>query len=93
MGATAARQARAIHDNVTHVIAIELMTAALGLDLRADGPARLGRGTAPVHAAIRRRVAHWDHDRIVYEDIEALTDLIRDRSLVSGRGGASTPQD
>jgi len=52
MGANAARHALEIVDNVRHVIAIELLAAAQGIDLRPDGPARLGLGTAAAYTAV-----------------------------------------
>lgn len=81
MGANAARHCREILDNVRHVIAIELMTATQAVDLREDGPARLGRGTGPVHAAVRDRVLHLAYDRPLAPDIEALTEWLRDADL------------
>lgn len=81
MGANAARHSREILDNVRHVLAIELMTAAQGVDLRTDGPARLGRGTSVVHTEVRRCVETLVHDRALSDDIDALTDLIRSGSL------------
>lgn len=83
MGANAARHAREILDNVRRVIAIELMTAAQGVDMREDGPARLGRGTAAVYRAVRSRVAPYVHDRILYEDIDALDRMIREGRLTT----------
>ncbi len=81
MGANAARHAREILDNVRHVLAIELLTAAQGVDLRPDGPARLGRGTSIVHAEVRRCVEMLVHDRVLTDDIHSLTELIRSDSL------------
>ena len=52
MGANAARHSREVLDNVCHVIAIELMAAARGVDLRPDGPERLGTGTAAVYESV-----------------------------------------
>ena len=46
MGANAARHTLEVLDNVRHVLAIELLTAAQAIDLRPDGPARLGQGTS-----------------------------------------------
>ncbi len=81
MGANAARHAREILDNVRHVLAIELLTAAQGVDLRPDGPARLGKGTSIVHAEVRRCVEMLVHDRALTDDIHSLTELIRSDSL------------
>lgn len=81
MGANAARHAKEILDNVRYVLAIELMTAAQGVDLRPDGPARLGSGTSVVHAEVRRCVETLVHDRTFSDDINSLTELIRSGSL------------
>ena len=47
MGANAARHTLEVLDNVRHVLAIELLTAAQAIDLRPDGPARLGQRHIP----------------------------------------------
>lgn len=81
MGANAARHSREVLDNVRHVIAIELMAAAQAVDLRPDGPARLGAGTGPVYRAVRNRVDTLKHDRVLSNDIESLADMIRSGTL------------
>ncbi|MCJ7622061.1 MAG: histidine ammonia-lyase [Anaerolineaceae bacterium] len=82
MGPNAARHAMEIVDNVRVVIAIELLTAAQGIDLRPDGPAQLGRGTAAAYAAIRERANFMVHDRETTPDIQALADLIQGGELL-----------
>ncbi|MBC8446046.1 MAG: histidine ammonia-lyase [Chloroflexi bacterium] len=82
MGPNAARHALEIVDNVRHVIAIELLTAVQGIDLRPDGPAHLGRGTAAAYAAVRERVNFLAHDRETTPDIESLADLIHSGELL-----------
>jgi histidine ammonia-lyase len=82
MGANAARHALEILDNVRHIIAIELLCAVQAIDLRPNGPTRLGRGTAVAYARIREQVAFLDHDRELTPDIEALVELIRSNQLV-----------
>jgi histidine ammonia-lyase len=89
MGANAARHALEILDNVRHIIAIELLTAAQGVDLRPNGPARLGRGTAAAYARVRDRVAFLEHDRELTPDIEALAELIRSNELAEVVRGAT----
>jgi histidine ammonia-lyase len=88
MGANAARHAREILDNVRHVLAIELLTTAQAIDLRPDGPARLGHGTSRAYAEIRKHVSYLPHDRPTTPDIEALTRLIRGGALVQTLGDA-----
>ncbi len=82
MGANAARHTLEIVDNVRHIIAIELLNAAQGIDLRPDGPQSLGCGTAAAYATIRRCATFLDHDRETSSDIEALAELIRSEALL-----------
>jgi histidine ammonia-lyase len=88
MGANAARHALEIVDNVRNVLAIELLTAAQGIDLRPDGPARLGRGTAAAYAKIRDCVAFLEHDRETTPDVGALVQLIQSGELLEAVGNA-----
>jgi histidine ammonia-lyase len=87
MGANAARHAMEIVTNVRHILAIELLTAAQAVDLRPEGPMRLGRGTAAAYPLIRRRVPFLAHDRETAPDIEALADLIRSGELLEAVRG------
>ncbi len=93
MGANAARHAAEIVANVRHIIAIELLTAAQAIDLREDGPARLGRATRAAYDVIRERVAFLEHDRETTPDIERLAALIQSEDILravermTGEGG------
>jgi histidine ammonia-lyase len=82
MGANAARHALEILENVRLVLAVELLTAAQAIDLRPEGPARLGRGTAAAHRYVRQAVSFLDHDRPLSPDIEALARLISTEQLL-----------
>jgi histidine ammonia-lyase len=92
MGANAARHATEIVANVRRIIAIELLTAAQAIDLREDGPARLGRATRAAYAVIREQVAFLEHDRETTPDIERLAvliqaeDMVRAVERVTGKG-------
>lgn len=80
MGATAALKLAQVHDHVRDVLAIELLAAAMGLDLRRPlQPARL---LQRAHAHIRTVVAPMMTDRPLYEDIRAVRRLIDDGSLI-----------
>jgi histidine ammonia-lyase len=81
MGANAARHCLEILENVRNVLAIELLTAAQAVDLRPQGPARLGHGTAKVYTEIRKHVSFLEHDRPTTPDIEALSEFIHQGSL------------
>lgn len=83
MGANAARHTLEILDNVRHILAIELLTAAQAIDLRPDGPQHLGRGTAPAHKIIRAHAALLTRDRETSPDINALAQLIHSGELLS----------
>ncbi len=76
MGANASRHCLEILGNVRRIIAIELLTAAQAVELRPDGPARLGRGTAIAFRFVRERARFLPHDRETSTDIEALAALI-----------------
>ncbi len=79
MGSISARKLTQIVDNVRRSIAIELLTAAEGLEQRR--PLTGGRGVEAAHAAIRSVVPALDQDRPLYENIEALAELIADGRL------------
>jgi histidine ammonia-lyase len=80
MGATAARQARDIVENTETVLAIELLCACQGLDLRR--PLQPGAATRAARDLVRRHIPHLDQDRLMYPDIEAAKRLIRDGELL-----------
>jgi histidine ammonia-lyase len=79
MGWSAARKLRRAVDGLTTVLAIELLTAARALDLRA--PLRPAPTTGAVVAALRKRVPGPGPDRHLAPDIEAAEDLIRQGDL------------
>jgi histidine ammonia-lyase len=79
MGATAARQARQIADNVERILAIELFAAAQAIDFRREalGPkARLGLGTMPTYQLVCKHVPFLEHDAVMYPHIEAVRKLV-----------------
>ena len=82
MGANAARHTLEIIENVRHVLAIELLTAAQAIDLRQDGANRLGQGTAIAHSRIREEVEFLKNDRALAPDIEALAQLIGSGTVI-----------
>jgi histidine ammonia-lyase len=81
MGANAARHALEILSNVRKIIAIELITAAQAVDLRPDGPARLGKGTREAYRKVRSLVAFLEHDRATSPDIEAVERMLENGEL------------
>jgi histidine ammonia-lyase len=80
MGPGAAFTARDILKNAQVVVAIEMLTAAQAFDFRA--PKKPGKGTAIAHEVIRKHVTHMVDDRVLYPDIEAVTNLVRDNTIL-----------
>ena len=70
MAMAAAWKLRRVVHNVQHVLAIELMCAAQGLDYRK--PLQPGAGVAHAHRLVRRVVAPLAGDRVLSTDIGAL---------------------
>ena len=75
MGMTAATKLRSIVDNAEHVIAIELLSAAEGLEYRA--PLQPGRGVKRAYETLRRHVPRLTRDRALSGDIQAIARAIR----------------
>ncbi|HEX4899324.1 MAG TPA: aromatic amino acid lyase, partial [Pyrinomonadaceae bacterium] len=74
MGMTAATKLRTIVNNAEAVTAIELITAAQGLEYRA--PLLPGRGVKAAYDVVRRFVPRLGQDRSMAPDIERLTAAI-----------------
>lgn len=74
MGTIAARKAREILENVRRVLAIEIMCACQGIDLR--GNKGLGAGTKLAYAEVRKAVPVLKEDRPLYDDINRCEELI-----------------
>ncbi|QEX19525.1 histidine ammonia-lyase [Hypericibacter terrae] len=74
MATWGARRLHDIADNVTAIVAIELLAAAQGVELRR--PLKTSPTLEPVMAAIRKKAAFWDQDRAMAPDIEAVKGLI-----------------
>jgi histidine ammonia-lyase len=82
MGWSAARKLRRSVDALTRVLAIELLTAARALDLRA--PLQPGPATGAVRAALRGAgVAGPGHDRFLSPEIEAAVAFVRSGAAVA----------
>jgi histidine ammonia-lyase len=86
MGWSAARKLRRSVDALTRVLAIELLTAARALELRA--PLRPGPATGAVVAALRERVAGPGPDRFLAPEIEAAVDFVRTGAAVAAAESA-----
>jgi histidine ammonia-lyase len=81
MGWSAARKLRRSIDAVTRVLAIEILSAARALDLRA--PLRPADATRAVVAALRQKVAGPETDRWLAPEIEVAVSMVADGSFVT----------
>ena len=80
MGWSAARKLRRAVDGLTRVLAIEVLTAARGIDMRA--PLTPSPATGAVIAAIRERVGGRGPDRYLAPEIAALVDMAQSGAIV-----------
>ena len=80
MGWSAARKLRRAVDGLTQVLAIEVLTAARALDLRA--PLRPGPATGAALTTVREHVPGPGPDRHLAPEIAAVTRLVRSGALL-----------
>ena len=76
MGATSAHYLRLAVELTRHVIAIELLAGAEGIEHQR--PLRSGDGVEQAYAAVRSLVPPLDGDRSPSPDIESIAGLIHD---------------
>jgi len=86
MGWAAARKLRRAIDGLSRVLAIEVMTAARGLDLR--NPLEPAVGTGAVLRRVREQVTGPGPDRFLSPEIEAVTALVQSGEVVRAVTGA-----
>jgi histidine ammonia-lyase len=75
MATFAARRLRDMNLNTRYIIAVELLAASQGIELRR--PLRSNPSLEHFWDAIRQVAAYWDHDRYFQPDLEAIARLIR----------------
>lgn len=75
MGMTAALKLERVVENAEYVLAIELISAAQGLDYRK--PLRPARAVQDAYTVVRGRVAPLAEDRVLAGDMERLAEAIR----------------
>ena len=86
MGWSAARKLRRSVDALTRVLAIEVLTAARALDLRA--PLTPAAGTAAAVAAVRQVAEGPGPDRYLAPEIEAVVRIVADGTLLAAAESA-----
>jgi histidine ammonia-lyase len=88
MGWSSARKLRRSIDGLTRVLAVEIVTAARGVELRA--PLTPAAGTGAAIARLRNLVPGAGPDRFLAPEIDAATTLVRDGSLIDAAHAAMT---
>ena len=79
MATFAARKLGDIASNTAAILAIELLAAAQGVDLR--GPNRTSPPLQKVMSTVRAQVPHYDLDRYFAPDIASITRLVEDGTI------------
>ncbi|HEX9341271.1 MAG TPA: histidine ammonia-lyase [Thermoplasmata archaeon] len=87
MGMAAALKFRQATENASHVVAMEYLAAAQGVEFLR--PLRPGLGPRAAHAAIRREIATLEADRSMADDVERVLAWMRDGALVAAAEGAA----
>ncbi|HTU95469.1 MAG TPA: histidine ammonia-lyase [Solirubrobacteraceae bacterium] len=91
MGWSAARKLRRSVDGLARVLAVELVTAARGVELRA--PLEPGAVSGAVIAALRGEVGGPGPDHFLAPDIEAAYQLVRSGAIVAAASAVTGPLD
>ncbi len=85
MGTIAARKAREILENSKKVVAMEIMAACQGIDIR--GKEVLGKGSEEAYKVIRKYITTLEEDRVMYLDINKSESTITSEELVEAVEG------
>jgi histidine ammonia-lyase len=89
MGWGAALKLRTVLDNLTSILAVELVAAARALDLRA--PLVPAPATAAVRDLVRKHIAGVGPDRVVAPELAAAEALIRSGAVVAAAQAVTGP--
>jgi histidine ammonia-lyase len=81
MGWGAALKLRTVLDNLTSILAVELVAAARALDLRA--PLEPAPATAAVRDLVRKQIPGVGPDRVVAPELAAAEALIRSGAVIA----------
>ncbi len=80
MGATSALKLRQIGENLETVLALELLCAAQGIDLRkrrGHSGKQLGEGTRDIYSEIRSSIHFIEHDEFMKPHIDSAINIVR----------------
>ena len=80
MGSISGRKFNQVLGNLEHILAIELMFAAQGLEFRR--PLKSSKVIEENYEIIRKKVKKLENDRLIGEDILAIVDMVRSRKFI-----------
>lgn len=80
MGSIAAQKCWRVLKNAQNVIAIELLTAAQGVEFHK--PLKCGKGTNAAYKTLRTVIAPLEKDRVLHNDIQKALSLVKDESVL-----------
>ncbi len=80
MGTIAARKAYSIATNAKNVLAMELMGACQGIDLREKR--QLGKGSSVAYEVVRKQIPFVGKDRVMYTDINQFVEILESQELI-----------
>lgn len=80
MGTIAARKANEILENTRKVLAMELLAACQGIDLR--GNQGLGKGSNIAYNIVRENIAKIEEDKVMYVEIEKSDEIIKSNEIL-----------
>lgn len=81
MGSISARKALEVKKHLSRILSIELLCASQAIDLKEN--LKLGDGTSVIYDMIRNIVDFIDKDRLIYEDINNIENLINDEKFIN----------
>lgn len=89
MGSIGGRKALRVCNNVTKILAIELLCAAQAIDFKR--PLKSSRRIEKIHAHIRTKITHATKDRIFSTDIAAAEAIIKSKVLLQWTKNIKSP--
>lgn len=81
MGMSAALKARRILTNVQHIVSIEYICAAQGLEFLK--PLKPGRGVSVAYGTMRKHIPKLTKDRVLSEDVVTMNGILADAGIVN----------
>ena len=81
MGLISARRTAQIIRNTRYIIALEMIAATQGIDLR-GGKKLLGVGTKIAYEELRKYVSALDEDRSLSRDLEVVSNIIKEGKII-----------